>query len=110
MIFKRNIFIVYLDGFFAGITEKEDEIWKIAQDHTNDTPHPLTDDNFCDRVWYHKIDINRFYRDGKNACDKLSNKSFLCANCHISDNLVKTLNEMYLSQERERAKIRAMTL
>ena len=64
-----------------------------------------------DRVWYEKININRFYNDGKNIIDKIEpQKSILCYNEGEAKNGSEKLNEINIKKERAEAKIRAMTL
>ena len=110
MIFKRNVYAIFLDEFFIGISEDDGYIWDIAQNHANGTQNPLTDDNFADRIQYNTISPNKYSVDGKNAYDKTSNDSFLCANNIIAQELADKLNELYLIKEKEEAKIRAMAL
>jgi hypothetical protein len=109
-MFDNNVYIVYLDGSFAGICEDELECWEVAQDVNNGVGKPLTDDDFPDRVWYDTININRYYKDGKNVCDKISNDSFLCASDIDAIDGVKKCNELNLERERLEAKLRAMAL
>ena len=110
MVFNDTVYIVYLDGFLAGICEDEDCVWDIAQDCTNGTAHPLNDDNFCDRVWYDTINTNRYFRNGQSICDKLSNDSILCYNYLVARDGAKQLNKLQLEKERAEAKLRAMAL
>ena len=109
-MFLENVYIVFLDGNFAGITEEEDLIWEVAQDYTNGTPHPLTDDNFCDRVFWNKIETGRYYRDGQSICDKFSNKTIFCGNYIEAIEGATQMNELQLEKERAEAKLRAMAL
>ncbi len=108
MIFDKPVYMVYLDGFFVGIAEDEGEGWEIAYEHS--IPNVLLDDD-VDRVWYDKIDVNRFYADGKNVIDKQSIiKPTLCYNNAEAKETAKKLNKLVIDAEKLKAKIRAMTL
>ena len=80
----------------------------MAQDHVNGYDTILDDD--MDRVTYTKIDVNQFYRYGKNVCDKFENTSFLCASINDVEDSLKKLNAMAIQKERAEAKIRALAL
>lgn len=109
-MFLKEVFVVYLDENFVEITEEEDYIWDLVQDHVNGTPYPLTDDNFCDRVFWHKIETGRYYIDGQTIRDKLSDKNIFCGTQTDAEYGVKQMNELQLEKERAEAKLRAMTL
>ena len=105
------VYSIFLDGNFIGICEDEDCVWEIAQNETNGTPYPLTDDNFCDRVQYYQIDVNRYVcNHNQYTTDKLSDDSFLCRNIEECKKAVKQLNALQLEKERAEAKLRAMAL
>ena len=103
------LYSVFLDGAFVGVCENEDEGWDIAQDHLNGVD-PLLDDD-VDRVWVHKIDVNRWYVYNQHNCsDKLSDNNIMCYDGYATQNCCNTLNEYALQQEREDAKVRALAL
>lgn len=114
MIFEDTVFIVYLDGDFVGICEDEDCIWEVAQNHTNGTSYPLTDDNYPDRVWTNKIHINRWriYPNTVTAIeDKYTGKSFSHPyGLPVTQNIVNQLNDVDLEREKAEAKVRALLL
>lgn len=102
------VYSVFLDGNFIGTCTDEDEVYTVAQDHVNGYDTILDDD--MDRVTYTKIDVNQFYRYGKNVCDKFENTSFLCASINDVEDSLKKLNAMAIQKERAEAKIRALAL
>lgn len=102
------IYSVFLDGNFIGTCTDEDEVYEVAQDHVHG--HDILLDDDLDRVTYNKIDVNQFYRYGKNVCDKYGDTSFLCASTtDVEDSLYK-LNSIAIEKERAEAKLRALTL
>lgn len=110
MIFSKPIYAVFLDGIFIGTTDDELECWKIAEEETYGTPNVLHHDD-VDRVWWHKIDVNRFFYDYHYYTnDKLSDESILCYSKDKCVDAVNTLNKLNLEHERREAKLRAMAL
>lgn len=110
-MFLKDIYAVFVDGMFAGITEDEDEIWDIAQDEVNGFKKPLTDDDICDRVYYNTIRVNRWYVYNEHNCsDRMSNDNIMCYDYHETINCVEKMNALTIEKERAEAKIRAMTL
>lgn len=109
MIFSEPIYAIFLDGTFVGITNDEMECWEIAEEKTYGTPNVLHHDN-VDRVWWHKININRFYCDGITICDTISEETILCHDKEDCETGIKLLNSLSIINEREEAKKRAMTL
>lgn len=51
----KTIYIVFVDEWFVGIAESEEEVMDIAADCTNGTPKPLYDDDIPDRVWWEEV-------------------------------------------------------
>ena len=109
LIFKSDVYIVYVDGIFAGICENEDEICDVAQDSVNGIS-TLLDDDYPDRVSYDKINVNRFYRSRQTVCDKLSDDRTLCYDYIDCEDAVMQMNQLQIEKERAEAKLRAMTL
>lgn len=111
MIFKGTIYIVYVDGIFAGITDDETMIGNVAEDFTNGDRKPLSDDDMADRVFWDAINVNRWYfYDEYNCCDKLSDDSIFCRGHHATHKCVDKMNELTLEKERAEAKLRALQL
>lgn len=109
-MFKQEVYVVYVDGNFCGITEYEYEIVELADDYVNGVAKPLLDDDIPDRVYWNIINVNRFYRDGQTVSDKLSDNSFLCYNHIECENAVEQMNTLNLEKERLEAKLRALQL
>lgn len=107
---NKTIYTVFLDGNFIGTTTEEDYIWDLASNCVNGSSKPLTDDDFCDRVWWNKIETGRYYRDGQTICDKLSDDRIFCGNYMEAKNGVEQMNNLQLEKERLEAKLRAMAL
>ena len=104
-------FVVFVDGLFAGIAEREDYCADVADNFVNGVRKPLMDDDYPDRVWYHKIDVNRWYQyDQYNCSDKLSDDNIMCKNDTETEKCVKILNKLSLELEREQARLRALQL
>ena len=104
------LYSVFLDGKFIGFTDDEDYAWEIAQDYLNGYD-VLYDDDYPDRVWCHKIDINRwYYYDNYNCSDKLSDDNIYCYNDRATDKCVKIMNKQNREIERAKAKLRALLL
>lgn len=111
MIFEDTIYMVYVDGLFAGIAEDESYIGDVANDFVNGVRQPLYDDDYADRVFWDTINVNRYVFDYKYyPIDKLSDKSFLCRTQDDCREAIKQLNELNLQKERAEAKIRALQL
>lgn len=105
-----TLYSVTVDGFFEGITDDEDVCWDIVADATNGVKAPILDDDIPDRVEIQEIDINRYYKYGKNICDKLTGRCILCATDFNAIDGVKAFNRINLERERAEAKIRASLL
>lgn len=105
-----KMYIVWVDGFFEGVTEEEDYVWDIVGDAINGVSAPLIDDDIPDRVEINKIDVNRYERIGKNVCDKLSNFSVLCSSLIDCEEALEHMNKLQLEAERAEAKLRALAL
>lgn len=105
-----KMYIVWVDGFFAGATEDEDYVWDIVADTINGVSAPLIDDDIPDRVEINKIDVNRYEADYHNVCDKLSDFSFLCRGLTECEKALEHMNKLQLETERAEAKLRALAL
>lgn len=57
-----------------------------------------------------KININRYYQDGINVLDKLSDEIIMCYNYEEAENCTKIMNKINRENEKLKAKIRAMKL
>ena len=111
MIFTNNVYVIYVDGNFVGVTEEYDYISDIAQDGVNGVSEPILDDDFADRVDYYKINVNRYcIYDSHNCSDKLSDDSIMCYDLSATINCMNVLNRLNLEKERAEAKLRASAL
>ena len=108
----KQLYSVYVDGLFVGMVEEEDYVWDLAQTNINGFSKLLIDDDIADRVEYYKIDINRFYNDGRFVYDKLKPP----IDCNVAydginaEEIAEKLNEINLEKERVEARMRAMAL
>lgn len=104
------LYSVFLDGKFVGVCEEEDMAWEVAQNYLNGEDTLYDDD--VDRVWYHKIDVNRWHMVANqyNCSDKLSKDNIMCKNKDETEKCIRILNKFSLQEEREQAKKRAMAL
>ena len=110
-MFLGELYSVFLDDNFIGIAENEYECIEIAINANNGIGKSLYDDDLADRVWWHKISINRYFYDyHKYTNDKLSNDSILCYSNNSCKEAVKKLNKIQLETERAKAKLRALAL
>ena len=111
MDFNKTIYSVYLDGFFVGLTNNEDECWEIAEEDTYGTKDILHHDE-VDRVWWHKINVNRFENDStyiiKDKQQEFNNK--ICCNRYEAEKLCEKMNKINLEKEKLEAKLRALNL
>lgn len=111
MIFANNVYIIYVDGIFIGVAEKEDYAWDVVNDAINGFSKPLYDDDIPDRVEIVKINVNRWYiYNAHNCSDKLSDNNIMCYSCTATKECMNILNELNLEKERLEAKLRAMAL
>lgn len=113
MIFQKDTFVIYVDDTYAGICDSEFDIWDTAQNFVNGCSISLTDDNFCDRVSYYIINVNRWKVDNKyKRCieDKYSKNNILCHNDFEAEIQEQHLNSIDIERERAEAKLRAMAL
>ena len=114
MIFNHTIYVIYIDGIYAGICEDESYIWDTAQNVINNVSEPLTDDNFCDRVSYCTINVNRWEVNNKSPLhinDKYeTEKDIFCYDYAEAQAQAKYLNKLDIERERAEAKLRAMVL
>lgn len=109
-MFNGDVFLIYVDDNFVGIAEDEMNIYNIASNSVNGITQPLTDDDMGDRLYYEKINVNQFYRSGKNIVNKITNESILCANTEETQKGVDMFNNINLQRERAEAHIRAINL
>ena len=109
-MFNGDVFLIYVDDNFVGIAEDEMYIYDIASDSINGITQPLTDDDMGDRLYYEKINVNQFYRSGKNIVNKSTNESILCASTEEAQKGVDMFNDINLQRERAEAHIRAINL
>lgn len=109
-MFNGDVFFIYVDDNFVGIVEDEMYIYDMASNSINGITQPLTDDDMGDRLYYEKININQFYRSGKNIVNKNTNESILCANTKEAQKGVDMFNDINLQKERAEAYIRAINL
>ena len=110
-MFLGEVYSVFLDGNFIGIAEDEYECIEIAENANNGVGKPLYDDDLADRVWWHTINVNRYFYDyHKYTNDKLSDDSILCYSNDDYKEAVKKLNKIQLETERAEAKLRALAL
>ena len=58
-MYISKLYLVYVDGFFEGITNNEYKICDIADNAVNGVSPPLIDDDIPDRVFVEEININR---------------------------------------------------
>lgn len=58
-MYINKLYLVYVDGFFEGITNNKYKIYDIANNAVNGVSTPLIDDDIPDRVFVKKISINR---------------------------------------------------
>jgi len=58
-MYISKLYLVYVDGFFEGITNDKYKIYDIADNAVNGVSTPLIDDDIPDRVFVEKISINR---------------------------------------------------
>ena len=58
-MYISKLYLVYVDGFFEGITNDEYKICDIADNAVNGVSPPLIDDNIPDRVFVEEISINK---------------------------------------------------
>lgn len=111
MIFNE-IFCVYLDGNFIGLTDREDCVWEVAQNYLNGYETLYDDD--CDRIWSEKINVNRWFVSEKapmNVCDKYNiENSILCRNKFDAEETSDMLNKIEREKERTEARLRALLL
>jgi len=111
MIFKENVYLVCVDGLFAGITEDEYEIADVASDFVNGVREPLYDDDMPDRLFWHTININRYiYTNEHNCYDKIEDKYIMCYNDEETKKCMDELNKLNFEKERVEAKVRALLL
>lgn len=109
-MFNGDVFFIYVDDNFVGITEDEMYIYDMASNSVNGITQPLTDDDMGDRLYYEKINVNQFYRSGKNIVNKSINASILCASTEEAQQGVDMFNNINLQRERAEAHIRAINL
>ena len=110
-MFEEKVYVVYVDGMFAGIAENEYEAVDVADNFVNGCRKPLTDDDMPDRLYWDIINVNRFFRDGVlTVSDKLSNDRILCYDDMECKDAVKQLNRLNLEREKAEAKVRALQL
>lgn len=108
MVFENPIYMIYIDGFFRGIADTEDEAYEYANDYLCGQ---LLDDDMPDRVWLEKIDVNRWYKYNQYNCsDKLSNDNIFCHDNEATEECVKLMNKINIQQERKEAQLRASLL
>ena len=105
-----EMYIIWVDGNFVGVTEEEDYCWDIVGDAVNGVTKPILDDDIPDRVEINKINVNRYVTERNNICDKLSNFSVLCGSSSQVEDTLNHMNNTQLEKERAEAKIRAMAL
>ena len=111
MIFKGDVYIVCVDGLFAGVCEDEYEIGDVASDFVNGIREPLYDDDMPDRLFWDTINVNRYvYFDQHNCYDKVTDNYIMCYNKEETENCVDKMNELNLEKERAEAKNRALQL
>lgn len=109
-MFNGDVFLIYVDDNFVGIAEDEMNIYDIASNSVNGITQPLTDDDMGDRLYYERINVNQFYRSGKNIVNKSTNASILCASTEEAQQGVDMFNNINLQRERAEAHIRAINL
>lgn len=110
-MFLRELYSVFLDDNFIGITEDECECIEIAVNANNKVDKSLYDDDLIDRIQWHKISVNRYFYDyHKYTNDKLSNDSILCYSNDSCEEAIKKLNKIQLETERAEAKLRALLM
>lgn len=105
-----ELFLVFLDGNYVGACEQDFEIWDTAENSNNGVGEPLTDDNFADRVFYNRINVNRYVVDGQTIIDKFTGGTVFCYNPISAQLGCMRLNENELERERAEAKLRALAL
>ena len=111
MIFKENVYLVCVDGLFAGITEDEYEIGDIASDFVNGVRKPLYDDDMPNRLFWDTINVNRYiYTNEHNCYDKIEDKYIMCYNKEETKKCMNELNKLNLEKERAEAKHKALQL
>lgn len=109
----ETMYFVYVDEIFEGITNDEDLICDIVADATNGIKASVLDDDYPDRVFYDKININRFVEleeTVRHINDKVTGNTIMCYNKDERDDIIKQLNALNLEKERAEAKLRAMAL
>ena len=110
---KGEMYAVFLDGNYVGLAEDEFECADIAENANNGVGMPLCDDDWADRVWWEKINVNRWVQcEQALKCveDKYTGKSILCSSITEVQEALNILNEADLERERAEAKIRALLL
>lgn len=104
------LYAIILDGNYIGICENEYEGIEMAQNKLNGHD-VLLDDDMPDRVWYEKIDVNRWYvYDAHNCSDKLSDDNIMCYDLEETEKCCEIMNKLCLQIERQEAKERAEKL
>ena len=109
----ETMYLVYVDGNFEGITNDEDLIYEIVEDATNGVVNPVLDDDYFDRVFYDKININRFVEleeTIRHINDKVTGDMIMCYDKNERNDVIKQLNILNIEKERAEAKLRAMAL
>ena len=107
------MYFVYVDEIFEGITNDEDLICDVVADATNGIKTSVLDDDYPDRVFYDKININRFVESEETVfhiIDKMTGNTLMCYNKDERNDAIKQLNALNFAKERLEAKERAMTL
>ena len=107
-----ELYMVYLDGNFVGVAEDEYEASDVAENASHGS-RPLYDDEMPDRIWYEKVNVNRWIQCEKAPkCieDKYTGKSILCADTTEVEKALIMLNQADLEREKAEAKVRALLL
>lgn len=58
-MYINKLYLVYVDGFFEGITNDKYKICDIADNAVNGVSPPLIDDDIPNRVFVEEININK---------------------------------------------------
>ena len=108
-----QLYMAYLDGNFVGIAEDEYECIDIAENANNGVGKPLYDDDWADRVWWEKINVNRWIQcEQALKCveDKYTGESILCSSTTEVQKTLNILNNVDLEREKAEARVRALLL
>ena len=110
---KGEMYAVFLDGDYVGLAEDEFECADVAENANNSVGMPLCDDDWEDRVWWEKINVNRWVQcEQALKCveDKYTGESILCSSITEVQEALNILNKADLEREKAEAKVRALLL